>query len=202
MCVAIYLFSPQVDVLDAAGRTVVAKTMVGDRAFCRATRQLLRFVVRILTRDTISSTPSSTARSLLPRGTAVPFGGGVSADVPSSLTRDARLSRGPQVGCPNLPPRLAHAKATLCVSTHMVSSRAVRDKYQPTKTPQLIAMTVIGAANEMQCAAVPGGLLLRDAEGRVLGAIAVSGAAADEDEHCAVVAALAVGLITVPSPLA
>ena len=41
------------------------------------------------------------------------------------------------INCPNLPPKLAHAKAMLCVSTHS-NSRALRDKYVPDRTPQLI----------------------------------------------------------------
>lgn len=48
--------------------------------------------------------------------------------------------------------------------------------------------------------AVPGGVLCRDEAGNVVGAIGVSGASADEDEHCAVVGARAVaGLVTEPS---
>ena len=102
------------------------------------------------------------------------------------------------LGCPNLPPKLAHAKATLCTSMH-ASSRALRDKYVPDKTPQLIAMSIIGTDNQMPLAAFPGGVLCRDAGKDVVGAIGVSGAAADEDEHCAIVAAQSVGLVTEPA---
>ncbi len=107
------------------------------------------------------------------------------------------------IGCPNLPQKLAHAKAMLCVSTHAPSSRALRDKYVPRKTPQLIAMTIIGTDCQQPLAAVPGGVLCRDALNNVVGAVGVSGASADEDEHCAIIAAQAVGLATVPgkSPL-
>ena len=51
--------------------------------------------------------------------------------------------------------------------------------------------------------AVPGGVLCRDEAKNVVGAIGVSGATADEDEHCAVVGAQAIGLVTEPaeSPL-
>ncbi|MDZ3992476.1 heme-binding protein [Pseudomonas sp. Teo4] len=42
---------------------------------------------------------------------------------------------------------------------------------------------------------VPGGILLRDAEGRVLGAIGVSGDTSDNDERCALLAIEALGLI-------
>jgi len=42
---------------------------------------------------------------------------------------------------------------------------------------------------------VAGGILLRDAEGRVLGAIGVSGDTSDNDERCALLAIEALGLI-------
>mmetsp|Transcript_36894 Transcript_36894/g.91850 ORF Transcript_36894/g.91850 Transcript_36894/m.91850 type:complete len:278 (+) Transcript_36894:1786-2619(+) len=47
--------------------------------------------------------------------------------------------------------------------------------------------------------AVPGGVLCRDAASNVVGAVGVSGASADEDEHCAILAAQAVGLTTEPA---
>lgn len=42
---------------------------------------------------------------------------------------------------------------------------------------------------------VPGGVLVRDAEGTVLGAVGISGDASDKDEVCAVAGIEAVGLI-------
>ena len=61
-------------------------------------------------------------------------------------------------------------------------------------------MTTIGSANNKPFCAVPGGVLCRDpASGHVVGAIGVSGASAEEDEHCAVVGARAVGLRTEPA---
>ena len=101
------------------------------------------------------------------------------------------------LGCPSLPHKLAHAKAMLCVSTHS-SSRAVKDKYVPERTPQLLAMTIVGTDCATPIAAVPGGVLCR-ADGVVVGAVGVSGASADEDEHCALAAAHAVSLATEPA---
>jgi glc operon protein GlcG len=60
-------------------------------------------------------------------------------------------------------------------------------------------MTTIGATNGVPFAAVPGGVLCRDADGDVIGAIGVSGASADEDEHCAIVGAQSVGLVSEPA---
>lgn len=42
---------------------------------------------------------------------------------------------------------------------------------------------------------VPGGILLRDAEGRLLGAIGVSGDTSDNDERCALLAIEELGLL-------
>lgn len=43
---------------------------------------------------------------------------------------------------PNLPVKLAHAKAMICVSTGS-NSRAVRDKYVPDRTPQVAALETV-----------------------------------------------------------
>lgn len=102
--------------------------------------------------------------------------------------------------CPPLPQKLAHAKAMACIATRLPSSRALKEKYLPDRLAQLVAMTVIGTEAEQPIAAVPGGVLCSDpATSAVLGAIGVSGSAADEDEHCAIVGAQAVGLHTTPS---
>ena len=102
------------------------------------------------------------------------------------------------LGCPKLIPDIAHSKAGACIGTHS-SSRALKDKYVPDRTPQLLAMTTMGFATNQPFAAVPGGVLCRDASKNVVGAIGVSGASADEDEHCAIVGAQAVGLVTEPA---
>jgi len=102
------------------------------------------------------------------------------------------------VNVPTLIPRMAEAKAGAVIGTH-ASSRALKDKYVPERTPQLLAMTTLGASVQQPFAAVPGGVLCRDAEsGAVVGAIGVSGASADEDEHMAIVGAHACGFQTEP----
>jgi len=108
-----------------------------------------------------------------------------------------------QLGCGILSPELAKAKANVCVGL-LCSSRELRDKYQNSdgigpKMPQLLGMGTAGAAVNQPLAAFPGGVLLRDGDGNLLGAIAVSGAASDEDEHCAITGAKAVGLVTDPA---
>jgi uncharacterized protein GlcG (DUF336 family) len=51
----------------------------------------------------------------------------------------------------------------------------------------------------MPLAPFPGGVLCRDAQQNVVCAIGVSGARSDEDEHCAIIAAQSVGLVTEPA---
>lgn len=79
------------------------------------------------------------------------------------------------LGCPTLRHKLAHAKAMLCVSTHS-SSRAVKDKYVPERTPQLLAMTIVGTDCATPIAAVPGGVLCRADGGGVLQTLEADGA--------------------------
>ncbi len=55
----------------------------------------------------------------------------------------------------------------------------------------------IGALNAMtdgQIIALPGGILLRNAERKIVGALGVAGAASEEDETCALFAAETIGL--------
>ena len=93
-----------------------------------------------------------------------------------------------QIGCPRLIPAMARAKAGAAIGTHS-SSRALKDKYLPEREYQLQAMTTIGNGNSMPFVAVPGGVICKDDEGDIIGAIGVSGASADEDEACAVAGA-------------
>uniref|UniRef100_A0A7S4HEV8 GlcG protein n=1 Tax=Prymnesium polylepis TaxID=72548 RepID=A0A7S4HEV8_9EUKA len=100
-------------------------------------------------------------------------------------------------------PDLALAKATTCVGFHM-SSRVFKDSYINSegggpKMPQALAMGAVAAAVQKPVASFPGGVLCRDAANNVVGAIGVSGARSDEDEHCAILGAQAVGLVTEPA---
>ena len=84
--------------------------------------------------------------------------------------------------CPQLIPSIAKGKAGAAIGTH-ANSRALKDKYLPDRLAQLVTMTTIGAANEMPFAAVPGGVLVRDADGDVVGAIGVSGVNGCKDSN-------------------
>lgn len=69
---------------------------------------------------------------------------------------------------------LQRAKAGAAIGTH-AASRALVDKYVPDRMAQLLAMTTLANANQQPFVAVPGGVLCRDAEQNVIGAIGVSG---------------------------
>lgn len=90
-------------------------------------------------------------------------------------------------------PEFSYAKAYTCVAMG-VSSRAFRDKYtqdnDAAKVAQLNSMMAITG----KMAAFPGGVVLRNARGEVVGAIGVSGAAGDEDEYMALRAVWGSGL--------
>lgn len=90
-------------------------------------------------------------------------------------------------------PEFSYAKAYTCV-TMGVSSRDFRDKYTATddnaKIGQMNSMMAISG----KMAAFPGGVLLRNGENEIVGAIGVSGAAGDEDEYVALTAAWESGL--------
>jgi uncharacterized protein GlcG (DUF336 family) len=80
-------------------------------------------------------------------------------------------------------PDFSYAKAYTCIVMKQ-SSRDFRDKYtkenQAGKISQLNSMISI-TGGKMAC--FPGGVLLKDEDNEVVGAIGVSGAAGDEDEY-------------------
>ena len=87
-------------------------------------------------------------------------------------------------------PEFATAKAYTCVVTKL-SSRAFRNKYTSEndagKFCQMTSMVSVSGDKMMPC---PGGALIKNQKGVVIGAIGVSGAAADEDEYCAMIGVL------------
>jgi glc operon protein GlcG len=80
-------------------------------------------------------------------------------------------------------PEFSYAKAYTCVVTNL-SSREFRDKYtsenNPAKFCQMNSMIDISGG---RMAAFPGGILIRNRDNDVVGAIGVSGASGDEDEY-------------------
>lgn len=98
-----------------------------------------------------------------------------------------------QDGAPGLVADLALAKARSCLALN-VPTRALRDNYAQAKPTQLNAM---GAVAGGQLAPFPGGVLCRDRDG-IVGAVGVSGASSEQDEHCGITAATQVGFAPDP----
>jgi uncharacterized protein GlcG (DUF336 family) len=61
------------------------------------------------------------------------------------------------------------------------------------KTPAFF--TALNAMSGGRVVPVPGGVLIRDSAGTILGAVGISGDTADNDEKCAVVAVRSQGLL-------
>ena len=98
-------------------------------------------------------------------------------------------------------PEFAHGKSYSCVVTKS-SSRTFRDKYTGEgdigRYCQMLSMVNISGGKMMPC---PGGALIKNASGKILGAVGVSGASADEDEYAAIrgVADSGFNLVSVPA---
>jgi len=97
-------------------------------------------------------------------------------------------------------PEFSYAKAYTCVTMN-TSSRDFRDKYtmdnDASKIAQLNSMMEITG----KMAAFPGGVLLRNGDNEIIGAIGVSGAAGDEDEYAALKSVWDSGLGLTTQPL-
>ena len=81
-------------------------------------------------------------------------------------------------------PLYATAKAYTCIST-MMSSREFRDKYtKDNNTGRYCQMLSMVQITDGKLAPFPGGVLIKNTQGKIIGAVGCSGAAADEDEYC------------------
>ena len=97
-------------------------------------------------------------------------------------------------------PEFSKAKAYTCIITKNCS-RMFRDKYTGSNEPgKYCQMTSMVAITDGNMAPFPGGVLLKSADGKIVGAVGVSGASGDEDEYCALRGAIEseLGLVTVP----
>ena len=96
-------------------------------------------------------------------------------------------------GCGLLRHDIARAKAWTCLAMGM-SSRALRDRFA-TRSAFLGALSDVSAG---RLAPAPGGVLIVDADGEVVGAVGVSGDASDKDEACAIDAVRRAGFASDP----
>ena len=88
-----------------------------------------------------------------------------------------------------LRPEIAHAKAFGALAMGM-GSRALGER-AATHPAFIASVTALAGGNLVP---VPGGVLLRAADGELLGAVGISGALPDQDEQCAVAGIEAAGL--------
>jgi uncharacterized protein GlcG (DUF336 family) len=88
-----------------------------------------------------------------------------------------------------LRPDIAHAKAWGCVGMGVGGAVGAR---HATRDPAFFA--ALAAISEGRIASSRGGVLIRDADGEVLGAVGVSGDRPENDEACAVAGVEGVGL--------
>jgi uncharacterized protein GlcG (DUF336 family) len=89
-----------------------------------------------------------------------------------------------------LRPQIAHAKAWGCLGTGAGGGAGAR---HATRDPAFFA--ALAAISEGRIASSRGGVLIRDKEGALLGAIGVSGDRPENDEACAVAGVESVSLI-------
>lgn len=75
-----------------------------------------------------------------------------------------------------------------------VNTRLLRDRLADRPAFQ----AALAAASRGRFVPVPGGVLVRDSAGRVLGAVGVSGDTSDRDEYCAIAGIQAAGLAADP----
>ena len=98
-----------------------------------------------------------------------------------------------QDGASNLRFKMAHAKAhgvlALGLGSRVIAERAGRE-------PSFIA--AVNTLADGALLPVRGGVLIRDAEGTLLGAVGITGDTSEQDEICALAGIEAVGLIAEP----
>jgi uncharacterized protein GlcG (DUF336 family) len=93
-----------------------------------------------------------------------------------------------------LRPQIACGKAWGAIGMG-VSSRLLRDRLSNRPT----FITALTAASEGRFIPVPGGVLIKDNESRIMGAVGVSGDTSDKDEFCAIEGIKASGLLPDPA---
>lgn len=92
--------------------------------------------------------------------------------------------------------RVDIATGKACAALGMgMSSRTLRDRLKGREAFQSTAATATGG----RFIPVPGGVLILDGGGEIIGAVGVSGDASDKDEYCAIVGVQAAGLTPSPS---
>ena len=92
-----------------------------------------------------------------------------------------------------LRPQIAMGKAWGALGMG-ISSRLMRDRLSNRPT----FITALTAASEGRLIPVPGGVLIKTADGDTIGSVGISGDTSEKDEYCAVVGVKAAGLVPDP----
>ena len=74
-----------------------------------------------------------------------------------------------------------------------VHSRQIAERYEKGGRDEAF-INSLNALADGQVTPLPGGLLIRDEQGRIIGAVGITGASPDDDERCAVAGIEAIGL--------
>jgi uncharacterized protein GlcG (DUF336 family) len=99
-----------------------------------------------------------------------------------------------QDGCGNMRADVATGKAWGALGMG-ISSRMIRDRLADRPAFQ----GALAAVSDGRFVPVPGGVLIRDADNNVIGAVGVSGDTSDKDEFCAIEGIKAAGLSSDPA---
>lgn len=86
--------------------------------------------------------------------------------------------------------RIAHGKANAAISLGM-GSRALGERAEA----QAYFVDAVGRMLDGDFIPVPGGVLIKNAEGNILGAVGISGDTSDNDEQAAIAGINAIGLV-------
>lgn len=98
-----------------------------------------------------------------------------------------------QDGCGNMRADVATGKAWGALGMG-IPSRTIRDRLADRPAFQ----GALSAVSDGRFVPVPGGVLIRDADNAVIGAVGISGDTSDKDEYCAIEGVKAAGLIADP----
>ena len=104
-------------------------------------------------------------------------------------TRGSLVAALSEDGCAQLRPQVAHGQATAAIGLGM-GTRALRDRAEQ----QAYFVQAVNGVLGGDMVPVPGGVLIRTAEGELVGAVGISGDTSDNDEAAALAGIAAAGL--------
>ena len=82
----------------------------------------------------------------------------------------------------------------VCPPLPLIAWHCTQDSLSKTRWPRPESISMLAAASDGRMVTNPGGVLIRDAGGNVIGACGISGDTSDKDEMCAIAGIEAAGL--------